>query len=409
MTASLEALRRSPHRLQAVRDSGLLDSPAEESFDALTRLAATLVGAPASFLSVVDADRDFYKSEHGLAEALAGERELAGPTFCHHTLQQEGPLVIDDTWSEPRWRAVSTVDSLGVRAYLGVPLRVDGETIGSFCVIDTRPRTWSAVEIDTMVQLATSAGREVRLRGALREAIAQAGRAQAAVRAKEGVVASIAHDLRTPLQVVKLNAILLQHTASAQQRVATQRVLDSVNRMASMTDELLVDSFEAADEGRERAIFEVSVLLGDVIDTMAVIAARAGIGLVLGPTPPQAPVRVDYGQMLRVFCNLVGNAVKYSPAGSTVRLGADFAGAEVRLTVVDDGPGMSEGDVARAFERGWQGQRGDGAGLGLAIVLSLVERHGGHVALTSRPGGGTTVSVCLPALHTSKNTVSPSP
>jgi len=124
-------------------------------------------------------------------------------------------------------------------------------------------------------------------------------------------------------------------------------------------------------------------------------------------------VRADSGRILQVFSNLVGNAVKYSPPGSTVGLGADFAGAEVRLTVSDDGPGMSEGDVARAFERGWQGtlgrERGDGAGLGLAIVHSLVERHGGHVVLTSPPGGGTTVSVCLPAVYTSKNTVSPSP
>ena len=77
--------------------SGLLDSEPEQVFDALTRMAATLLKVPASFVAVVDSDRDFYKSQTGFPDALAVSRQLQGTTFCHHTLARNGPLVIADT------------------------------------------------------------------------------------------------------------------------------------------------------------------------------------------------------------------------------------------------------------------------------------------------------------------------
>ena len=396
----LESARRSTPRLEAVHATQLLDSLPEESFDALTRLAAALLGVPASFISIVDADRDFYKSHFGFPEPLAETRELWGPTFCHHTLARDEPLVINDTLADARWQSMPTVTTLGVRAYVGVPLQVDGETIGSFCVIDQRARQWTATEIDTVTQLAKSAGRELMLRGALRVATAQASRAQAAVKAKEGVVAAVAHDLRTPLHVMKLNAALLQRTADAAQLPTTQRLLETIDRMARMTDELLTSHVGAVVDGGTRSSIGVAALMADVVDTMAMIAARSDIALTLGPAPEQAQVKVDYEQMLRVFCNLVGNSVKYCAAGSAVVLSASLTDDEALLAVSDDGPGMVAADASRAFDRGWQGADGrarvDGAGLGLAIVRALVERNGGRVVLSSEPGRGTTVTVGLP-------------
>ena len=82
----VNAARLDPARLQAVCDTGLLDTPAEESFDRLTRLAARLLEVPATFVSLVDAGRDFYKSAIGFGEPLASERQLQGRTFCHYAL-----------------------------------------------------------------------------------------------------------------------------------------------------------------------------------------------------------------------------------------------------------------------------------------------------------------------------------
>jgi len=158
-----------PERLAAVRATGLLDTPAEPEFDRLTRLAARLTGAPVTFVSLVSEDRDFYKSCFGFPEPLASERQLTGTTFCHFALVSKGPLVIENALDHPIYREVPTVHSLGVRAYLGIPLITHtGQAIGSFCAIDFQPRKWTPLDVEVMQELAESTLREIELSGALR-------------------------------------------------------------------------------------------------------------------------------------------------------------------------------------------------------------------------------------------------
>ena len=173
---------RDAKRLALLRETGLLDSPTEESFDRLTRLAAKLTGAPVTFISLVDEGRDFYKSCFGFPEPLASEREVTGTTFCHYALVAGGPLVIEDTLAHPIYRNVPTVESLGVRAYLGIPLRIGGMAIGSFCAIDFKPRVWSALAIEVMEELAASTMREIELRAAIEDAERERGRLKALLR-----------------------------------------------------------------------------------------------------------------------------------------------------------------------------------------------------------------------------------
>lgn len=166
----LDRVLRDRDRLAAVRRTEMLDSPAEEVFDRLTRLAAKLTGAPVTFVSLVDEDRDFYKSCVGFGEPLASERQMAGTTFCHYAIQGDHPLVIPDTRADPEYRLVPTVESLGVAAYLGIPLKTaDGQTIGSFCAADLKPREWSQTDIEVLTELAASTMREIELRATARE------------------------------------------------------------------------------------------------------------------------------------------------------------------------------------------------------------------------------------------------
>lgn len=164
-----------PARIDAVASTDLLDTPPEEGFDRMTRLAARLLGAPATFISLVDRDRDFYKSQFGFPEPLSSVRQLEGRTFCHLAIAADGPLVIDDTLRDAVYRTVPTVRTLGVRAYLGVPMVLPGgHAIGSFCAIDFEPRRWREQDVEIMSVLAESTLREIRLRTALREATALA-------------------------------------------------------------------------------------------------------------------------------------------------------------------------------------------------------------------------------------------
>jgi GAF domain-containing protein len=163
--ALIQARIESPRRLAAVASTGLLDTPPEPSLDRLTREAAQRLLVPAAFVSLVDRERDFYKSHFGFGEPLNSVRQLEGRTFCHYAIASVQPLVIDDTTRDPEYRDVPTVTTLGVRAYLGVPLVLDGgEIIGSFCAIDFEPRRWRQHDVQVMTDLAASTLREIKSR-----------------------------------------------------------------------------------------------------------------------------------------------------------------------------------------------------------------------------------------------------
>jgi PAS domain S-box-containing protein len=184
----LDAAIRDPQRLAALRATALLDTPPEPAFDRLTRLAVRLLGVPATFLSLVDEDRDFYKASTGFGEPLASAREMAGRTFCHFSIAgatPDRPLVISDTRGHAVYREVPTVESLGVGAYVGVPLMINGQAIGSFCAIDMVPRQWTRDEVEVLTELAASAQREIELRRALAQAQRAADEAERVRRERE--------------------------------------------------------------------------------------------------------------------------------------------------------------------------------------------------------------------------------
>lgn len=123
-----------------------------------------------TFISLVDDHRDFYLSHCGFGEPLASQRQLRGQTFCQFTIQGERPLVIPDTRADPVYAQVPTVKSLGVAAYLGVPLVLpSGEVIGAFCAIDFVPRLWTTSEVLAASDLASLVVTEIELRQAALE------------------------------------------------------------------------------------------------------------------------------------------------------------------------------------------------------------------------------------------------
>ena len=155
-------------RLEALRSTGAPDTPAEESFDRLTRLAARLLQAPAALVSLVDADRQFFKSCVGLPEPWQSRRQTPlSHSFCKHVVASGRPLVVDDARHHPLVKDNPAVADLGMIAYAGIPLRLaSGHVLGSFCAIDTAPRRWTPDEVETLTTLAAAASTELELRRA---------------------------------------------------------------------------------------------------------------------------------------------------------------------------------------------------------------------------------------------------
>jgi GAF domain-containing protein len=159
------------NRIAALRRSALLDTPPEEAFDRLTRLATRLCKTPVALVSLVDTDRQFFKSARGLPEPWQSRRETPLTySFCKYAIARPfEPLVVHDARAEAQFWDNPAVRELGIVAYAGVPLQLAGEALGTLCVIDTRPRTWTAEEMEMLKDLAACAMREIDLRTRLRE------------------------------------------------------------------------------------------------------------------------------------------------------------------------------------------------------------------------------------------------
>lgn len=153
-----------PARLAVLAGTGLLDRPPAPGLDRLTRLAARLLGAPVALVTLVTGERQVFAAQLGLAGpwAEAGETPLSH-SFCQHVVTDDGPLVVTDARDHERLRDNRAIDEIGVVAYAGMPIRVAGRTIGSFCAIDGQPRDWSADDLAALEDLAGAVASEIAL------------------------------------------------------------------------------------------------------------------------------------------------------------------------------------------------------------------------------------------------------
>ena len=167
---SLE-IAKDPQRLDTLKQLNLLDTPMEEAFDKLTRLASKITNSPISLVSLIDADRQFFKSLFGLPEPLATERETPlSHSFCKQVAADAQPLIVEDARKHPILKDNLAVPDLNVIGYLGIPLTTsDGVGLGSFCVIDTEPRQWTEQEIEIIKELAESVMTEIELLAQIEE------------------------------------------------------------------------------------------------------------------------------------------------------------------------------------------------------------------------------------------------
>jgi GAF domain-containing protein len=162
------AIVRDPPRLAALRGSRILDTAPEEAYERLTRLAMNLLNAPVALVSLVDEDRQFFKSSHGLGEPWASARETPlSHSICQHAVDARQPLVIEDTRAHPLVRESLAIRDLNVVAYAGVPLITStGQALGTLCVIDHRPRAWTGEQIEILKTLAAAVLAQIELRAA---------------------------------------------------------------------------------------------------------------------------------------------------------------------------------------------------------------------------------------------------
>lgn len=407
---------RDPGRLEALQETGLLDTEVEEQFDRLTRLASRLIGVPATFFSLVDEDRDFYKSCFGFDEPLSSDRQLSGVTFCHYSLVSEGALIIPDTRADPVYRQVPTVESLGVGAYLGVPVHAPGgEVLGSFCAIDFEPKDWTPLEVETMKELAKSAEREVAIRHWMRRQRKVMEREFAAREELERVMESrgrlmrgFTHDVKNPLGAADGFLGLLEDEIvgplSQKQKESIGRVRRSIGTALTLIDELVeIARSEAGHLEIGRRPVDLGDLAREMVEEYRPQAEAKGLRLRFELRDTLPVIQSDPARIRQVLSNLISNAVKFTVEGEimvalAVRSGGSDPAAEcVAIDVSDTGPGVAEEDMHLLFEEFSRLEPAKpGAGLGLAISQRLAAALGGRLSVESEIGRASTFTLWLP-------------
>jgi signal transduction histidine kinase len=393
-------------RLAVLMAANLLDTPEEETFDRFTRLASAILKTPVALVSLVDRQRQFFKSSVGLPEPWVTCRETPlSHSFCQHVVSTSEPLSVADARIHPLLRDNLAIVDLGVIAYLGIPLTTtEGFTLGSFCAIDTTPRDWSKDDVAILSDLAALVIEEIELRLLAKQLHSDYLQLRNLELFREEMVQMLVHDLRNPLTAFLGGLELvpkLGDLTDAQTRYLSLAHAGGVSLAQTIDNILEVSKSESGQI--ELTLNETSPaqIIQTACEQMQLLAEKSGVRLVCG-TAAIALLMADIEKLRRVMVNLVGNAIQNTPRGGDIFVRAEIEGEMVRFTVADTGRGIP----AEAFDRIFQkfvrvpadrgGGSANGLGLGLPFSRMAIEAHGGKIWVESELGHGTRFHFLLP-------------
>jgi signal transduction histidine kinase len=391
-------------RLAALSTFDIMDTPAEESFDRITRMASELFDTPLAMISLIDANRQWFKSKQG---PVPSETPRA-ISFCQYTIQRDGVLVVSDAEQDPRFaNSPLVVAGPHIRFYAGAPLRLaSGHRLGAMCICDTKPRQLNERDQRRLAIIAQIVvdEMELRLKGAqLEEARAAA---VAAARVKSDFVANVSHELRTPLTSIIGFAGILKATGElgARERHYVERIYDSSQGLLALINDVL--DFSRLESGRiklDRSDVDLNEFAEALVRQFRTQAMEKGLKLerMSGPEVPQSWY-LEKQATKQILTNLIANAIKFTEDGS-VRLETALVDGRLIFRVRDTGIGIAEDQLERVFERFERGdsstaRKYSGTGLGLAISKQLAEQMGATLTISSVVGNGTTFTLSIPAV-----------
>jgi two-component system, OmpR family, sensor histidine kinase BaeS len=220
----------------------------------------------------------------------------------------------------------------------------------------------------------------------------------ASERRRRELLADLAHELRTPLSVIQGNAEGMIDGLYPMDRAHLEPVLEETRVMSRLLEDLqTLSTAEAGALRLHREHVDAATMVEDAVSAFRPAAQAKGVTLATDVAAGLPALDVDPLRVGEVLSNLLSNAVRHTPSGGTVTVGAARQDSGVAFAVADTGSGISPETLPHVFDRFVKGERSQGAGLGLAIARSLVEAHGGELTASSEPGAGTTMRFVLPA------------
>lgn len=293
--------------------------------------------------------------------------------------------------SEEHRRALQTAE---IRSMLAVPLVAHAKLLGAIAFVSsTASRIYGPADVQLAEELAQRAALSIENARLYRAA-------RRATQTRDEVLGVVAHDLRSPLSSIFMQASLLMRRPERGPEKVAGMIKDAVVRMNRLIEDILdVTRMEAGRLSVEAARVPTREVVSDSVDTQKPLAASASLELRLDVASNLPEVWADRDRLLQVFENLIGNAVKFTEPGGSITVGAAPRDGQVMFWVTDTGSGIDAADLPHLFDRFWQAKKAErrGAGLGLPIVKGLIEAHGGRIWVESTRGQGSTFFFTIPA------------
>lgn len=214
---------------------------------------------------------------------------------------------------------------------------------------------------------------------------------------RRALMAEVAHELRTPLTIIQGQLEGMLDGIYTPDQARLESTLDETRVLARIIDDLRTLSL--AESGRLKLEIEstdLAELIQDTVASFQAQAAQAEIALGVEITPDLPLIEIDPTRMREVIGNLITNALRFTPPGGQVQVGAAQVSGQIEVTLSDTGRGIAPEDLPRIFDRFYKGSDSHGTGLGLTIAKNLIAAHGGTIRAQSELDHGTTITFTLP-------------
>jgi signal transduction histidine kinase len=407
-------LARSVSELEALGEISRAVNSSLELETVLARIlahACTLADAGGGAIYVAEAEAGHFRiaATHGMDEALVRAiRRLPvrmGDTVVGQCAARRDAVQIPDLAAEPAYPLHAAMIRAGIRALLGVPLLRESEVIGALIVRRKREGPFADDTVELVKSFAAQSALAVHNAKLFHELEQKSRQLESASRHKSEFLANMSHELRTPLNAVLGYAELIQDGIYGEVPERMHEVLERIQQngrhlLGLINAVLDLSKIEAGQLTLSPVDYSLRELALGVISGTEALAAEKKLALELDVPADLPPGRGDERRLTQVFLNLVGNAIKFTDAGS-VGIRARLEGGCFLVAVSDTGVGIAAEDRERIFEEFQQvdsssTRRKGGTGLGLAIARRIVELHGGRIWVESTLGQGTTFYFTLP-------------
>ncbi|AFV86478.1 GAF domain-containing hybrid sensor histidine kinase/response regulator [Alteromonas mediterranea] len=385
-------------RLAELLSYDVLDTEAEQLFDDLTTLASQICDTPIALISLIDPDRQWFKSRVGL-DAEETSREIA---FCSHAILQDDVFEIPNASLDPRFHDNPLVTGApDIRFYAGAPLvSPSGHAIGTLCTIDRKPRKLTESQKTSLQTLSKSVVAHLELKRKNREL-------ERTSQFRSDFLSYVSHEIRTPLNAINTFSRLLEGEAQKLKlpesfTTPLSHVTQSGERLLEIVNSVL--DIKQIEAGKMRVMPRAVSTHDFFTHLFSLTKIRAEDGGITFTTTIDSRVPdtlfFDDTKFGQVALNLLSNAIKFTSRGKSVSAQVKYKNDKLIFNVIDQGIGISEEDQKRLFtpfERMENAHQISGTGLGLNISKRLIELMDGTIKVSSKVNEGTRISVTLPS------------